>query len=44
MYNNEWIFLSVRDLMRLTGGENYSSFANQLRAIRDSLSIRKKGN
>ena len=41
MYN-EGIFLSVRKLMRLTGGNNYSSCANQHRAIRDILSSRKK--
>lgn len=41
MYN-EGIFLSVRELMRLTGGNNYSSCANQHRAIRDILSSRKK--
>jgi hypothetical protein len=36
------IFLSVKDLMRLTGNNNYNSSANHRRAIRDSLSTRKK--
>lgn len=39
---SQGIFLSVKDLMRLTGGNNYNSCANQHRAIRDSLSTRKK--
>lgn len=39
---SEGIFLSVKDLMRLTGSNNYNSCANQHRAIRDSLSTRKK--
>jgi hypothetical protein len=38
----EGIFLTVKDLMRLTGGKNYNSTNNQHRAIRDSLSSRKK--
>ena len=38
----EGIFLSVKDLMQLTGSKNYNSCANQHRAIRDSLSTRKK--
>ncbi len=36
------IFLRVKDLMRLTGGYNLNSCANQHRSIRDSLSTRKK--
>ena len=39
---SEGIFIDVKDLMQLTGSNNYSSCANQHRAIRDSLSTRKK--
>ncbi len=35
------IFLTIRDLMKLTGSESYNSSGNQHRAIRDCLSIGK---
>lgn len=42
MIINSGIFLSVKDLMRLTGGRSYSSGAHQHKVIRDSLSSKKK--
>ena len=44
MIINSGIFLSVKDLMRLTGGRSYSSGAHQHKVIRDSLSSKKKKN
>lgn len=38
----EGIFLTVKDLMRLNGSNNYHSCANQHRVICDNLSVRKK--
>lgn len=36
------IFLTVKDLMKITGSNNYNSCANLHRAIRDTISKRKK--
>lgn len=36
------IFITVKDLMKLTGSNNYNSCANLHRAIRDGIAERKK--
>ena len=36
------IFLTVKDLMKITGSNNYNSCANLHRAIRDSITTGKK--
>lgn len=36
------IFLSIKDMMRLTGSNNYFSCAHYHRAIRDGISANKK--
>jgi hypothetical protein len=36
------IFLSIKDLMRLTGSNNYNSTGNVHRALRDSIGKNKK--
>ena len=36
------IFLTVKDLMKLTGSSNYNSCANLHRAIRDSIADGKR--
>lgn len=36
------IFLTVKDLMKITGSNNYNSCANLHRAIRDSIAKGKK--
>ena len=37
------IFLTIKDLMRLTGSNSYNGTGHQHRAIRDSLSIKARG-
>ncbi len=36
------IFLTVKDLMKLTGNTNYNSTGNQHRAVRDAMGKRKQ--
>ena len=36
------IFLTIKDLMELNGSYSYGSCANQHKAIRDSISSRKR--
>ncbi|MDO9186240.1 MAG: hypothetical protein Q7W13_09535 [Bacteroidia bacterium] len=36
------IFLTIKDLMKLLGSNNYSSCANQHKVIRDSIATGKK--
>ena len=39
---NKGIFLTVRDLMELTGGYSYEGCSKQHKAIRDSLADKKR--
>ena len=41
MFDNG-IFLSIKDLMRITGSSNYNSCANHHRALRDRICKEKK--
>ena len=36
------IYITVKDLMKITGSNNYNSCGNLHRAIRDSLNVGKK--
>ncbi len=39
---NKGIFLTIKDLMKLTGSDNYSSTANQHKTIRDCMADQKR--
>jgi hypothetical protein len=39
---NSGIFLTVKDLMQLNGGNNYFSCAKQHRALRDTIATGKR--
>lgn len=41
---NKGIFLSIKDLMKLTGSNSYNASSRQHRVIRDCLSKDKKKN